>query len=164
MKVPLEWSFPNYFICLLIFSCGGSWLLQGILSSCGCRDPSLALGCRGPSLAVVQGPSLALGAGPLSTLGAGPLSSCGRRPLMWWFLLLWSLSSGAHRLQSSCLLCSLVAVPRLQSTDSTVVARRLSCFKASGIFPNQGSNSCLLNRQADSLPLSHQGSPRVELL
>ena len=28
-------------------------------------------------------------------------------------------------------------------------------------LPNQGSNSCLLCWQADSLPLSHQGSPRL---
>ena len=28
-----------------------------------------------------------------------------------------------------------------------------------GIFPAQGSNPCILHRQADSLPLSHQGSP-----
>ena len=29
---------------------------------------------------------------------------------------------------------------------------------ARGIFPDQGSNSCLLHWQVDSLPLSHQGS------
>ena len=29
-----------------------------------------------------------------------------------------------------------------------------------GIFPTQGSNLCLLNWQADSLPLSHLGSPQ----
>ena len=28
-----------------------------------------------------------------------------------------------------------------------------------GIFPNQGSNLCLLHWKADSLPLSHLGSP-----
>ena len=27
------------------------------------------------------------------------------------------------------------------------------------LFPDQGSNPCLLHWQADSLPLSHQGSP-----
>ena len=36
------------------------------------------------------------------------------------------------------------------------MAHRLSC---SGIFPDQGSNPGLLRWQADSLPLSHQGSP-----
>ena len=38
----------------------------------------------------------------------------------------------------------------------------LSCSMAYGIFPDQGSNPCLLHLfhwQADSLPLSHQGSP-----
>ena len=40
----------------------------------------------------------------------------------------------------------------------------LSCSMACGIFPDQGSNSCLLRRQADSLPLSHQGSPSASFL
>ena len=35
----------------------------------------------------------------------------------------------------------------------------LSCSAACGIFPHQGSNPHLLHWQADSLPLSHQGSP-----
>ena len=35
----------------------------------------------------------------------------------------------------------------------------LSCPVACGIFPEQGSNPCLLDWQVDSLPLSHQGSP-----
>ena len=34
-----------------------------------------------------------------------------------------------------------------------------SCSEACGIFPNQGSNPCLLHWPADSLPLAHQGSP-----
>ena len=33
-----------------------------------------------------------------------------------------------------------------------------SCPVACGIFPDQGSNPCLLHWQADSLPLDHQGS------
>ena len=32
-----------------------------------------------------------------------------------------------------------------------------------GFFPTQGSNLCLLHWQADSLPLSHQGSRRRKL-
>ena len=60
-----------------------------------------------------------------------------------------------HRLQQlrlrSC-------APGLWSTDLVVVAHRLSCLKAAGIFPDQGPNPCLLHWQADSLPLSHQGS------
>ena len=34
----------------------------------------------------------------------------------------------------------------------------LSCF---GILPDQGSNLCLLHWQADSLPMSHWGSPKL---
>ena len=36
----------------------------------------------------------------------------------------------------------------------------LSCSASCGIFQDQGSNPCLLHGQADSLPLSHQGSLR----
>ena len=36
---------------------------------------------------------------------------------------------------------------------------RFSCSSACGIFPDQGLNPCLLHWPADSLPLSHQGSP-----
>ena len=46
-----------------------------------------------------------------------------------------------------------------QSTVSIVVAHRLSCSIGCGIIQDQGSNQCLLHWQADSLPLSHQGSP-----
>ena len=35
----------------------------------------------------------------------------------------------------------------------------LTCSEACGIFPHQGLNPRLLHWQADSLPLSHQGSP-----
>ena len=42
---------------------------------------------------------------------------------------------------------------------SVVVAHRPSCSAACGIFPDQGSNPCLLHWQADSQPLHHQGSP-----
>ena len=49
------------------------------------------------------------------------------------------------------------AVPTVWSTGSVVVVHRLSCSLACGIFPEQGSNPYLLHRQADSLPLSHQG-------
>ena len=33
----------------------------------------------------------------------------------------------------------------------------LSCFKVSGIFPDQRSNLCTLHWKADSQPLNHQG-------
>ena len=35
-------------------------------------------------------------------------------------------------------------------------------FLLQGIFPTQGSNSCLLHWQVDSLPLSHQGNPQTK--
>ena len=54
---------------------------------------------------------------------------------------------------------SVVAAPGVQSTGSVVVVLELSCSAACGIFPDQESNPCLLHWQADSSPLSHQGSP-----
>ena len=44
---------------------------------------------------------------------------------------------------------------------SEVVALRLSCSAAFGIFLDQGLNLCPLHWQADSYPLYHQGSPFV---
>lgn len=46
---------------------------------------------------------------------------------------------------------SVVAAPGLQGTGSDPVAR--------GIVPDQGSDSRPLHSWADSLPLSHGGSP-----
>ena len=46
-------------------------------------------------------------------------------------------------------------------TGSVVVAHGPSCSAACGIFPDQGSNPCPLHWQADSQPLSHQGSPSM---
>ena len=53
---------------------------------------------------------------------------------------------------------------RIQVLGLYTVVHRLSCSKACGIFPDQGSNPCLLHWQADSLPLRHQGSPLVIVL
>ena len=44
-------------------------------------------------------------------------------------------------------------------TGSGAVAHRLGCPVVCGILLDQGSNLCLLHWQADSLPLSRQGSP-----
>ena len=52
-----------------------------------------------------------------------------------------------------------VAVPGLYSTGSVIAAHGLNCSWACGIFPDQGSNPRLLQWQADSLLLGHQGSP-----
>ena len=48
------------------------------------------------------------------------------------------------------------------STGSVVVAHRLSCSAACGVLLDQGLNLYLLHWQADSLPLSHQGSPTIQ--
>ena len=54
-----------------------------------------------------------------------------------------------QRLQSS--QTSVVVAPRLWSTGSIVVAHELSCSAACGVFPDHGSNLCLLQCQKDSL-------------
>ena len=59
---------------------------------------------------------------------------------------------------------SAVAAPRLQSPHSGAVVHGLSRSEACGIILDQGSNSCALHWQADSLPLSHQGSPSGPVL
>ena len=46
-------------------------------------------------------------------------------------------------------------------TGSVFVAHGPSCSVACGIFPDQGSNPCPLHKQADSQPLRHQGSPKI---
>ena len=73
------------------------------------------------------------------------------------------VASGGH----SSLRCAGLSPPwplLLRSTGSrragsVVVAHGPSCSTACGIFPDQGSNPCSLNWQADSQPLRHQGSP-----
>ena len=51
--------------------------------------------------------------------------------------------------------------PGLQSSGWGVAVHGPSCSLAYGIFLDQGSNLCLLYWQLDSLPLSHQGGPRI---
>ena len=62
-----------------------------------------------------------------------------------------ALALGAH--------ASVVAAPELQSARSVAAVHGFSCSAACGSFPGLGSNLCLPLWQADSLPLSHQGSP-----
>ena len=87
--------------------------------------------------------------------------------LCWVFVSVRGLSlvaaSGGHS-SSRCAGLSLSRPLLLWSTSSrragsVVVAHRLSCSVACGIFPGQGLNLCPLHRQADSQPLHHQGSP-----
>ena len=47
----------------------------------------------------------------------------------------------------------------LQNTDSVVEVQLLSVPTACGVFPNQGSNPCLLHQQMDFLLPNYQGSP-----
>ena len=56
---------------------------------------------------------------------------------------------------------SVVVIPGLESTGSIIVAHGLSCSVAGGIFQDQRLNSWLLLWQADSLPLSYQGTPSM---
>ena len=92
--------------------------------------------------------------------------------LCWVFFSVWGLSlvaaSGGHS-SSQCMGLSLSRPLLLRSTGSrrtgsVIVAHRLNCSAACGIFPNQGSNPCPLHWQADSQPLRHQGSPLIFLL
>ena len=46
-------------------------------------------------------------------------------------------------------------------TDLIAVVHRFSCSVAYGIFPDQGSNLCLLHWQVGSSPLSHHGGPKI---
>ena len=85
-------------------------------------------------------------------------------------VLLWRAGSAACRICT----CSLVegglrGMPHqhvfscggraLRHAASARAARGLSCSAIRGIFPDQGSNPCLLHWQVDSPPLSYQGSP-----
>ena len=72
--------------------------------------------------------------------------------LLWWLLSLRSTDAGVHGL------------PWLQHMGSVVVAHRLSCSMAWGIFLDRGLNPCSLHWQADALPLEHQECPiRISL-
>ena len=77
---------------------------------------------------------------------------------LWWLPLLWSTDSRVLWPQLLQHVGSVAVAPGLWSTASVVVAHGLSCFRACGIFPEQGSNWRLLHWQEDSLPLSLQES------
>ena len=57
---------------------------------------------------------------------------------------------------------SLLAAPGLSHAGSVDKVHRYSYPTACGIFLDQGSNLCPLHWQVDSLPLSHQGSPKSD--
>ena len=77
------------------------------------------------------------------------------------------VASGGHT-SSRCAGLSLSRPLLLRNTGSrragsVIVAHGPSCSAACGIFPDQGSNPCLLHWQAGSQPLHHQGSPRKNI-
>ena len=89
--------------------------------------------------------------------------------LCWVFISVRGLSllaaSGGHS-SSRCAGLSLSQPLLLRSTGSrragsAIVAHGPSRSAACGIFPDQGSNPCPLNWQADSQPQRHQGSPQL---
>ena len=80
----------------------------------------------------------------------GLLSSCGG-----WLLMVVPSRCRAGALGRGLSRCG----SRLESTGSQLAAHTLSCSAARGIFPDQGSNPCLLPQQVNCLSLSHQGSP-----
>ena len=92
--------------------------------------------------------------------------------LCWVFVSVRGLSlvaaSGGHS-SSRCAGLSLSRPLLLRSTGSrrtgsVVVAHGPSCSAACGILLDQGSNPCPLHWQADSQPLRHQGSPKINFL
>ena len=77
------------------------------------------------------------------------------------------MASGGHS-SSRCAGLSLFRPLLLRSTGSrrtgsVIVAHRPSRSAAYGIFPDQGPNPCPLHWQADSQPLCHQRSPRLNI-
>ena len=91
--------------------------------------------------------------------------------LCWVFISVRGLSpvaaSGGHS-SSRCAGLSLLRPLLLRSTSSrragsVIVAHGPSCSSACGFLPDQALNPCPLHWQADSQPLSHQGSPTVSI-
>ena len=81
------------------------------------------------------------------TAASDLLPSCSEQGLLY--------NCGAQALGSW---ASVVSVLRFESRGSIVVEHRLSCSKSCGISSDQRLNPRLWHWQADSVPLSHQGS------
>ena len=82
--------------------------------------------------------------------------------LCWVFVSVRGLSTAAASGGHSSTRCAGLSLSRpllLRSAGSAVVVHGPSCSAACGILPDQGSNPCPLDWQADSQPLRHQGSP-----
>lgn len=82
---------------------------------------------------------------------------------MYLFLLRWVFTA-THKFPLVAMLGLLAAVAsldatcRLESTGTIVVAHRLSCSEACGLFPRPGIEPVFLDWQVVSWPLGHQGS------
>ena len=84
--------------------------------------------------------------------------------MLWRRLSLVAGSGGSSLLQRASSPCSGFSPCRawaLGARASVAAACGLSCPAIGGIFPDQELNPRVLCRQADSLPLSHQGSPQL---
>ena len=77
------------------------------------------------------------------------------------FLIVVASVTAEHKLWGMQAQESRLPGPRAQAV---VVVHRLSCPKTCVIILEQGSNLCLLHWQADSLPLSQQGTPSQDFL
>ena len=93
-------------------------------------------------------------------------------PLVIWTRSCWSIFSQLNKLYMVVVSCSVVSdslwphglqpVSLLCPWSSPGKNTGVSChFILPGVFLTQGSNPCLLHWQTDSLPLSHQGSPKL---
>ena len=79
--------------------------------------------------------------------------------LQLWVAVFYCIGFSCFRAQDLDMLASVTGVHGLSSPGLVVLAQGLSCPVASGIFPDQGSNSCPLYCQEDSLPLIHERRP-----
>ena len=72
----------------------------------------------------------------------------------------WGLCSSCRARASHCSGFSCCQARAVSAQASVVVAHRLRCPVACGIFPDQRSNlHCTLHQQVDSQPLGHSGNP-----
>ena len=87
-----------------------------------------------------------------SSLLCGPFSGCKAGAA----LLL--RSAGSRALGSAAVTCGLGSRGSRPQDAGPTAVHELSCPVVRGVFPDQALKPCLLRWQADSLPLSHQGS------
>ena len=93
-----------------------------------------------------------------------PLHLLGKGLSLLWLLLSWSTASRVCGLQQLEHVGSVAAAPGFQNTGSIVVVRGLSCSKACGIFPDQGSNPCFLLLAGGFFTTEPPGTPSNPLI